>query len=103
MTNIFVMKSALDADVKCAIYDTHNKIYLADGNVSVNRGGQYGEYISFAPMTEEAVISLSGVKYPLENYVLKQGLSLCQSNEITAETANISIKNGILIVYETKD
>lgn len=103
MTNIFVMKSALDADVKCAIYDAHNKIYLADGNVSVNRGGQYGEYISFAPMTEEAVISLSGVKYPLENYVLKQGLSLCQSNEITAETANISIKNGILIVYETKD
>ncbi len=103
MTNIFVMKAALDAEVKCAIYDAHNKIYLADGNVCVKRCGQYGDYISFAPMTEEAVLSLSGVKYPLDSYVLKQGLSLCQSNEITAETANINVSRGIIIIYETKD
>lgn len=103
MTNIFVMKAALDAGVKCAIYDAHNKIYLIDGNVSVKRSEQYGKYISFAPMTEKAVISLSGVKYPLENYLLNQGLSICQSNEITAEIAGINVSRGILIVYETGD
>lgn len=103
MTNIFVMKAALDAQVKCAIYDAHNKIYLTDGNVSVKRCEQYGKYISFAPMTDEAVISLSGVKYTLENYLLKQGLSICQSNEITAEAVNINVSRGILIVYETLD
>lgn len=103
MTNIFVMKAALDAEVKCAIYDAYNKIYLADGNVSVKQCEQYGEYISFAPMTEEVRLSLSGVKYPLENYVLKQGLSLCQSNEIAAETAKINVSGGVLIVYETRD
>lgn len=103
MTNIFVMKAALDAETECAIYDAHNKIYLTDGNVSVKKCEQYGKYISFAPMTEQAVLSISGVKYPLENYVLKQGLSLCQSNEIIDETANINVKEGILIVYETRD
>lgn len=103
MTNIFVMKAALDAETECAIYDAHNKIYLTDGNVSVKKCEQYGKYISFAPMTEQAVLSISGVKYPLENYVLKQGLSLCQSNEIIDETANINVKEGVLIVYETRD
>ena len=103
MTNIFIMKAALDAQVECAIYDAHNKIYLTDGKVCVKKCKQYGDYISFAPMTDEAVLSLSGVKYPLENYVLKQGLSLCQSNEITEEIANINVYQGILIVYETRD
>ena len=43
------------------------------------------------------------MKYPLNEYELKQGLSICQSNEIVDEKASIIIKDGILIVFEARD
>lgn len=103
LTNIFNMKAALDVDVPCWIYDVHNKIYLKDYDFLIAKEEQYGKYLSFAPMTESVELTLEGVKYPLNGYLLKQGLSICQSNEITSEQAKIYIKNGILVVFETMD
>ena len=105
-TNICNMKAALDSDVPCFIYDKHNKVYLVNdnmGEVKLAKDGQYGEYVSIVPLSEEAVISLSGFKYTLDNYVLHQGLSICQSNEIKENEAVINIKKGLVIVFETKD
>lgn len=105
-TNICNMKAALDCDVPCFIYDKHNKVYLVNdnmGEVKLAKYGQYGEYVSIVPLSEEAVISLSGFKYTLDNYVLHQGLSICQSNEIKENEAVINIKKGLVIVFETKD
>ena len=42
-------------------------------------------------------------QYSLDNYVLHQGLSICQSNEIKENEAVINIKKGLVIVFETKD
>lgn len=103
MTNIFILKQALASGVSAAIFDAYNKIYLADGNVTIQKEQQYGRYLSFAPMTEQVKLSVSGVKYPLKDFTLEQGLSLCQSNEITEEAAEIQIQSGILIVFETRD
>ncbi len=105
-TNICNMKAALDRDVSCFICDSHNKIYLVNdgmGEVSISKAGQYGKYVSIVPLSEETVISLTGFKYVLEDYVLHQGLSICQSNEIKEDEALIKIKKGLLIVFETKD
>lgn len=103
MTNIYNMKAALDADIPCRIYDGHNCIYLKDYDFAISREEQYGRYVSFIPMTENVVITLEGMKYPLTNYCLKQGLSICQSNEIIEENAKIHIQNGIIVVFETLD
>ena len=103
MTNIYNMKAALDVDIPCRIYDRHNCIYLKDCNFTIKKDEQYGDYLSFVPMTENVVLGLEGVKYPLSEYNLKQGLSICQSNEITETEAKIYIKNGILVVFETLD
>lgn len=105
-TNICNMKAALDCDVPCFIYDKHNKIYIVNdqmGEVKLSKEEQYGDYVSIIPLSEEAVISLTGFKYGLEDYVLHQGLSICQSNEIKEKEAIIKIKKGILIVFETMD
>lgn len=102
-TNIFVMEEALRAGIECAIYDKYNKIYLKDRPFCVDRETQYGKYLSFAPLSEEVVLSLEGVKYTLERYVLKQGMSICQSNEITEKAAYINIISGKLAVFETRD
>lgn len=103
MTNIYNMLLALEHHVDCAIYDPNNKIYLADRSFTVEREKQYGKYVSFIPVTDTAVVTLSGVKYPLDKYALRQGLSICQSNEIIAEQAKIQIESGILVVFETRD
>lgn len=103
MTNIYNMKGALDVDVPCRIYDAHNCIYLKDSNFTINKTEQYGAYVSFVPMTESVDVTLEGMKYPLKDYHLLQGLSVCQSNEIVEDEASIYIKNGIFVVFETLD
>ena len=55
------------------------------------------------PLSEETIISLAGFKYVLDDYILHQGLSICQSNEIKENVAVINIKKGLVIVFETKD
>ena len=64
---------------------------------------KFGDYLSFVPMTPEAGLSLSGVKYPLDRYTLRQGESICQSNEITEMIAKVEIFTGKLVVFETRD
>ena len=105
-TNICNMKVALDCDVPCFIYDRHNKVYIVNDQmreVKLSKKEQYGDYVSIVPLSEEAVISLTGFKYTLDDYVLHQGLSICQSNEIKEDEAIIKINKGLLIVFETKD
>ena len=102
-TNIFVLDESLEAGIRCAIYDKNNKIYLADKSFEIRKDKQFGDYLSFAPMTPEAALSLSGVKYPLDRYTLRQGESICQSNEITEIIAKVEIFTGKLVVFETRD
>ena len=102
-TNIFVLDESLEAGIRCAIYDKNNKIYLADKSFEIRKDKQFGDYLSFAPMTHEAGLSLSGVKYPLDRYTLRQGESICQSNEITEMIAKVEIFTGKLVVFETRD
>lgn len=102
-TNIFVLDESLEAGIRCAIYDKNNKIYLADKSFEIRKDKQFGDYLSFAPMTPEAGLSLSGVKYPLDRYTLRQGESICQSNEITEMIVKVEIFTGKLVVFETRD
>lgn len=102
-TNIFVLDESLEAGIRCAIYDKNNKIYLADKSFEIRKDKQFGDYLSFTPMTPEAGLSLSGVKYPLDRYTLRQGESICQSNEITEMIAKVEIFTGKLVVFETRD
>ena len=102
-TNIFVLDESLEAGIRCAIYDKNNKIYLADKSFEIRKDKQFGDYLSFAPMTPEAGLSLSGVKYRLDRYTLRQGESICQSNEITEIIAKVEIFTGKLVVFETRD
>jgi thiamine pyrophosphokinase len=64
---------------------------------------QYGHFVSFVPMTDEVIISLKGVKYPLDHYELRQGLSICQSNEIVMDKAEVLLEKGCVVVFETLD
>ena len=106
LTNIGNMKAAFDCGVDCHIIDENNYMYLISektGTHIIGRDTQYGRYVSLVPMSEEVVVTLKGFKYTLNEYCLKQGLSICQSNEVAEDEAEIIIHKGLAVIFETRD
>jgi thiamine pyrophosphokinase len=103
MTNIFVLDEALKSGVSAYIIDEYNKIYIKNSTFTIKKSEQFGSFISFIPMTEKVKISLDGMKYPLSDFELTQGNSICQSNEIVADEARIDIEYGKVVVIEALD
>ena len=48
-------------------------------------------------------LTLQGVCYPLDHYLLEGMDPLCVSNEITEEACRINFSEGVLLVIESKD
>ncbi len=104
LANIHILKEALEIGIPCQILDSYNKIYLVKENKQLAKIETYGKYISLLPLTTTVEgITLKGFRYPLNNASLSVGLSLGISNEIVEEIATIELKEGILIVIESKD
>ena len=104
IANIHILKDALETNIPCQILDEHNRIYLINKEITLEKDKIYGKYISLIPLTSEVEgLTLTGFKYPLNNYDLPIGTSLGVSNEIVENIAQIKMKKGILIVIESKD
>lgn len=57
-----------------------------------------GKTFSLIPFSEKITdLTLKGFKYPLENYTLHQGDSICMSNVVINKVAKISFKEGKLL------
>ena len=104
MANIFNLKLAMEKGIRCYLINERNRIQLIDHEFTISKKQQYGKYVSLLPMTTQVTgITLTGFYYPLHNYTMEQGVSVGISNEIENEDATITVKNGILIVFESKD
>lgn len=104
LANIHILKDALEANIPCQILDKHNRIYLINREITLKKDEVYGKYISLIPLTNEVEgLTLTGFKYPLNDYTLPIGTSLGVSNEIVKDTAHIKMDKGILTVIESKD
>ncbi|WP_300329662.1 thiamine diphosphokinase [Fusobacterium sp.] len=76
--------------------DEKESIFRVTNNFSIKN--KKNHTISFIPMSDEVSnLSLSGFKYPLDNYNLKLGESLCNSNIITSDLATINFSSGKLL------
>lgn len=104
LANIHILKDALEANIPCQMIDEHNRIYLINKEMTLKKDKVYGKYVSLIPLTSTVEgLTLAGFKYPLHDYTLPIGTSLGISNEIVTDTAHIEMKNGILIVIESRD
>ena len=97
------MNEAYEAGIDCYMIDKYNKIYICDKEQRIVKQEQHGAFISILPVTQEVILTLKGMKYNLNHFCLKQGVSICQSNEIAEDTAQIIVEKGKIIIYETKD
>lgn len=101
---VHLLGIALEQGIACFLADEYNRIRLLKGRTVLKKAGQYGDYVSLLPLAGEAKgVSLSGFKYPLNNYTMDVFHSIGISNEIVAEEAVIDLTDGILILIESKD
>ena len=104
--NIQSLYLALERGVDCEILDEHNRIRLIEGEYRIRKAEQYGTYVSLIPFTTDVDgVTLEGLKYPLQDqhFTVKGSGGFGVSNEITADEAKISLKQGIFIMIESKD
>lgn len=104
MGNIQILKKALDHGVTTYLVDSHNRIRMTDTAVTISKEEQFGTYVSLIPFTEKVTgLTLRGFSYPVQDYTLMQGISRGVSNEITGQQGEISLKEGLLLVMESRD
>lgn len=83
--------------------DGQNCVFMAvPGTQKIKKNGyKYLGIISYGSFAEN--VTLRGVKYPLENYLLPNDTTLGVSNEILNEEAEISFTGGKLLIILSKD
>ena len=103
--NLQILKEAWEKKVPVWIVDSRNKIGLpVEKTFSLKKEEQYGTYVSLFPMGETVEgLTLKGFKYPLDHYQLKDREGMGVSNEITADVADVSWEQGVLLMIQSKD
>ena len=101
--NIQTLKFASENGCWAEIADEGNRIMLREKGVHQFRKMD-GWYFSIFSYSEELNIKgLRGVKYPLENYLMKNSFPIGVSNEFEADSAELSIDSGTSLIIFSRD
>ncbi len=104
LANISLLGIGMEAGVPVQLLDPHNRIRMTDHGLTIPRDEQYGQFLSVIPYSDRVTgVTLCGVKYPLTDYDMGGYNSLGVSNEIIADEAVISFREGVLLIIESKD
>ena len=102
--NVVLLGVGLEKNVSIELLDTHNKIKMVNSNLSIRKDERFGKYLSVIPITGKVDgVTITGVKYPLDNYDMHGFNTLGISNEIVDDEAAITVRNGIVLVVESRD
>ena len=98
--NIQVLYDLINRGIHVKLYGDNECAYLLrNETVEIPR---YDGYLSVFSYGESAVVSESGVKYPIDRYLMKNSFPLGVSNEITAPAAIITAHEGMVIIIEVR-
>lgn len=102
--NIALLGIGIENDVEILIYDEHNRIRLVKDCLTIPKKEQYGNFVSILPYGAcTKGVTLTGFKYNLSESNLGGFNTLGISNQIEDEEAVIQVKEGILLVIESRD
>lgn len=91
----------LQSDISLTLQDQNNKIVaLPEGKHTLKRDNY--RYLSVFSQGD-GIISINGVKYPLENYAMKKNNLIGLSNEIIESEAHLELKNCSFLIIQSKD
>lgn len=104
LANVYLLGIGLEENVQIQIVDAHNRIRMIEYVCEINKKEQFGEFVSIIPVRGDAKgVTLQGMKYPLKDAAITCFSSLGVSNEIVDDAARISVKEGTLLVIESRD
>lgn len=102
--NVQVLMLPLKKGADACIMDANNRIRLIDREKNIRKSKLFGTYVSFFPLTTQVTgLNLTGFKYPLHNHTLTSDNSLGVSNEAVEDEVLIQLKEGVLIMVESRD
>ena len=102
LANIHLLVKAMRRGVLASIVDEHNEIHLTEGSLTVRAAGYTN--VSLLPLTPRVTgITLEGFRYPLADALLEMGQSLGISNVLEEREGRIAVRDGWLLVIQSKD
>ena len=104
LANVYLLGIGLEERVAIQLVDKHNRIRMISDALEIKKDEQFGDYVSVLPVKGDAKgVTLEGMKYPLKDADIASFSSLGVSNEIVSGTAKISVKQGAVLVIESRD
>ena len=102
--NMHLLGIGLQENVSIQLVDAHNRIRMISGEVELRKEDQFGDFVSLLPIDGNAKgVTLEGFKYPLQDAVIPSFSSLGISNEIVEDVVRVKIKEGVLLMIESRD
>jgi thiamine pyrophosphokinase len=104
LSSVFLLEYLAEKGIACRMTDGQSDVRILRGGetLTVKKSGR--KYLSLVSLTDECRgVTISGVYYPLEKADLTRKYSWAVSNEITADAAEISLSEGVMLVIEAGD
>ncbi len=100
--NIGLLWLAHKKKVNAKIIDEENEIFIISEHTIIT--GEEGEIFSLFPIGKVARgVNIKGAKYPLTQWTLRYGETICASNEFLSSLVEIDIKEGAVIFIKNRN
>jgi thiamine pyrophosphokinase len=101
--NLFLAYLCLGRGVPLCIIGRKQSVRMLQGPDAIEIYGRRGDYVSLIPLSPKAEgMTTSGLYYPLQQSSLGRGDTRGLSNEFTADVAKVAVKEGTLLLIQTR-
>ncbi|MCX7711941.1 MAG: thiamine diphosphokinase [Clostridia bacterium] len=102
LSNIFLLKKLMSGNIKGIIADEYNEITLVRDHIRIEK--EEGLKISLLPLTDKVVgVTTKGLYYPLNEATVEMGSTWGISNEFKEDIAEVTLKEGLLLVIKSRE
>ena len=104
LANLLLCESAFEAGARLTVIDRQNTVFLHTGGCMQLSRAQARRYVSLIPLDRKLVgVTLSGLKYPLQDAVITRTRIVSISNEVVEDAFQIRIDEGRAFVVFSED
>lgn len=106
LSSVFMLEYLAERGIGAAMTDGKNRVHImrASGeavSICIDRGYKYLSIVSLTDICRG--VCVSGVYYPLDGVEITRKYTYAVSNEITADSAKITLSDGVMLVIESRD
>ncbi|CAN5596098.1 thiamine diphosphokinase [soil metagenome] len=95
---VLIAARAQQGGLEVILYDEASTVRFVAGGGALELTLPEGTRFSVLSLSPASTVSLTGARFPLEDYALEFGLGLGVSNESAAETLSIRVSAGLIAV-----